>query len=51
MAKKDLAFEWLEKALKERNRFAFEVRVDPRFDELRTDPRFEVLLRRAGFIS
>ena len=51
LAKKDLAFEWLEKALQERNRFAFEVRVDPRFDDLRNDPRFENLLRRAGFTS
>ncbi len=51
MAKKDPAFEWLEKALQERSRFAFEVKRDPLYDDLRSDPRFEELLRRAGFTS
>lgn len=38
------AFAWLTKAMEERNRFAFEVRVDPIFDSLRGDPRFEKIV-------
>ena len=45
---KEQAFAWLEKALDERNRSAFEVRSNPMYDNLRNDPRFQVLLHRAG---
>ncbi|HKE55874.1 MAG TPA: winged helix-turn-helix domain-containing protein [Pyrinomonadaceae bacterium] len=51
MGKKDLAFTWLERALQERNRFAYEIKIDPQYDDLRNDPRFAQLLRRSGFIS
>lgn len=49
LGKKDLAYEWLERALQERNRFAFEVRVDPFYDDFRKEARFQNLLRRYGF--
>jgi tetratricopeptide (TPR) repeat protein len=41
---KEPAFAWLLKAVEERNRFAFEVRIDPVFDPLRRDPRFEKIV-------
>jgi len=49
LGKKDLAYEWLERALQERNRFAFEVRIDPFYDDFRKEARFQNLLRRYGF--
>jgi tetratricopeptide (TPR) repeat protein len=49
LGKKELAYEWLEKALQERSRFAFEVRVDPFYDDFRKEARFQNLLRRYGF--
>jgi len=48
---KEQAFAWLEKALPERNRFAFEVKINPMYDSLRIDPRFHELMRRVGFTS
>ncbi len=41
---KEQAFAWLAKAFAERNRFAFEIRVNPIFDSLRSDPRFEKIV-------
>jgi tetratricopeptide (TPR) repeat protein len=38
---KEQAFAWLAKAFAERNRFAFEITVNPIFDPLRSDPRFK----------
>jgi len=49
LGKKDLAYEWLEKVLQERNRFAYEVRVDPFYEDFRKEARFQNLLRRYGF--
>jgi len=43
------AFAWLEKALQERNRSAFEVKGNPLYDNLSKDPRFQNMLQRAGF--
>jgi tetratricopeptide (TPR) repeat protein len=45
---KDLAFDWLAKAVDERSSRVKLLKVDPRFDGLRTDPRFGVLLQRMG---
>jgi eukaryotic-like serine/threonine-protein kinase len=45
----DAAFEWLEKAFKERSGFLPFMRVEPVVDNLRGDPRFENLMRRVGF--
>src|SRR5438132_1693213 len=41
---KEQAFAWLAKAFAERNRFAFEITVNPIFDSLRSDPRFEKIV-------
>lgn len=45
---KDLAFEYLNKALKERDVWMNTILVDPAVDSLRNDPRFDELLKRAG---
>jgi tetratricopeptide (TPR) repeat protein len=41
---KEQSFAWLAKAVEERNRLAFEIRVNPIFDPLRSDPRFEAIV-------
>ena len=41
---KEQAFVWLAKAVQERNRLAWELKIDPLFDPLRSDPRFEALV-------
>src|SRR5438046_3553160 len=41
---KEQAFAWLAKAVEERNRLAFEIKVNPIFDPLRSDPRFKEIL-------
>ena len=43
---KEQAFAWLAKAAEERNRLAFEIKVNPIFDPLRGDSRFESLLQK-----
>src|SRR5438874_4780075 len=43
---KEQAFAWLAKASEERNRLAFEIKVNPIFDPLRDDSRFESLLQK-----
>ena len=48
LGEKEPAFAWLTKAVEERNRFALEIKVDPRFDSLRSDPRFADIVRRVG---
>jgi DNA-binding SARP family transcriptional activator/Tfp pilus assembly protein PilF len=44
----DRAFEWLNRAYRERAEWMIYLGVDPRFDELRGDPRFALVLRRIG---
>ena len=50
LGRKDLAFEWLEKAYEQRSDISdmINMPVDPAFDVLRSDPRFDAFLRRAG---
>lgn len=43
---KDHAFEWLERAYKERSSWLAWINVEPRFDSLRSDHRFGSLLKR-----
>ncbi len=50
LGEKDTAFEWLEKASRERCLdIVWYLKADLRIDNLRSDPRFQVLLRRVGF--
>ncbi len=44
----DEAFEWLDRALRERDGGVLEVRTGPLFQPLRKDPRYVPLLRRIG---
>lgn len=48
LGEKDQAFEWLEKAYRERSNRVEYLKVDPHWDELRDDPRFANLLQRIG---
>jgi tetratricopeptide (TPR) repeat protein len=47
LGEKDKAFEWLNKALEERQ-IQFTYLVDQRFDNIRSDPRYTELLKRVG---
>jgi serine/threonine protein kinase/Flp pilus assembly protein TadD len=42
---KEQAFEWLERAYRERDESFIHLKVDPRLDHLRDDPRFAEMLR------
>jgi Tfp pilus assembly protein PilF len=48
LGKRDQAFEWLEKALKDYDEWIGCMSVDPALDPLASDPRFQDLVRRAG---
>ena len=48
MGAKDQAFEWLEKAYKERSAWLVFIGIEPGLDSLRSDSRFTELLRRIG---
>jgi len=49
LGKKGEAFEWLEKAYKQRDSDLPAIRLEPMFDPLRSDPRFRELLGRINF--
>jgi hypothetical protein len=46
---KDLAFEFLNKAVENRKWLIYTLNVEPAFDSLRDDPRFDELLKRVSF--
>ena len=48
MGERDLAYEWLEKAYKDRSPGMAWLKAEPKYDPLRSDPRFADLLRRIG---
>jgi tetratricopeptide (TPR) repeat protein len=48
MGEAEAAFEWLEKAVDERDGPIFGLKVNPLYDDLRSDPRYLVLLRKLG---
>ena len=51
LAANDLAFEWIEKAIDERDVWSGWMKVEPRFDPLRPDARFGRALQRLGLHS
>ncbi len=48
LGEQDQAFEWLQKAYKERAGWLIMLKVEPRFDSLRSDPRYTELLKKVG---
>ncbi len=48
LGEKDKAFEWLEKAFRERDPYLININNSDRLADLRSDPRFQDLLRRMG---
>jgi TolB-like protein/Flp pilus assembly protein TadD len=48
LGNKDNAFDWLEKAYRQRSDLLVYLKVDPRLDPIRSDPRFVDLMRRVG---
>lgn len=51
LGEKDAAFEWLEKAIKNRHYEVMYLRVAPNLDPLRSDARFADVLRRVGLLT
>ena len=50
LGEKDLAFEWLEKAMAQHDNALMWIKVHPRLDRLRDDPRYLDLLQRTGHL-
>jgi TolB-like protein/class 3 adenylate cyclase len=49
LGEKDVAFDWLEQAMRERDYAMVGLLAWPKWDPLRDDPRYQDLLRRVGF--
>ena len=49
LGQKDQAFEWLEKAYEEHERYLINIKIDSAWVSLRSDPRYHDLLRRMNF--
>ena len=49
MGEKDMAFEWLEIAYRDRSEYMVPMRIDPKIDAIKDDPRFRDLVRRMGY--
>jgi TolB-like protein/class 3 adenylate cyclase/thioredoxin-like negative regulator of GroEL len=48
LGEKDLAFEWLDRAIQELSTVLLQIKVDPEFDAIRDDPRYHTVLKRMG---
>ena len=48
LGESDQAFQWMEKAWKQRSNWLIYLCVDPLFDDLRSDTRFQDLAQRVG---
>jgi hypothetical protein len=48
---RDMAMNWLNKAVERKSFSVWFIRVDPFFDALHEDPRFQELLQRIGLVS
>jgi serine/threonine protein kinase/tetratricopeptide (TPR) repeat protein len=51
LGEQDAAFEWIERAFKERSPGLTHLKADPRFETLHADPRFAVWLQRLGLMN
>ena len=51
LGEQDAAFEWIERAFKERSPGLTHLKADPGLETLRADPRFAVWLQRLGLIN
>jgi hypothetical protein len=47
----DPAFQWLERALKERDATLTSIKADRLFQKIKSDPRYAELLQKAGLLS
>jgi hypothetical protein len=50
LGEKDQAFEWYERAFRERDALLVFLKVDPMFYGVRSDPRFTALMKRVGLV-
>ncbi|HUR99807.1 MAG TPA: tetratricopeptide repeat protein, partial [Pyrinomonadaceae bacterium] len=50
LGEKDEAFEWYERALRERDVLLVLMKVDPMFDGVRSEPQFKELMKRVGLV-